>query len=135
MSQGARTGKRWRKKMWLNTRNWRKELGAEGWVLMYIDVHVRTAITMWSFYAIWKKTHVSAPVVDVSCFWARCLTSSTQTNRDITIAWYKMETFEKNLQLHGTNIQSLSKNNFGYRVCHITPNWIIFHKLSDKITV
>ena len=47
-----------------------------------------------------------------------------------------METFEKNVQIHGTTIQSLSKKNaFGYRVCHITRNWSIFHKLSDKTTV
>jgi len=41
--------------MFLYTRNWRKERGAEGkiegWVLKCIDVHVWTAITMRSFYA------------------------------------------------------------------------------------
>jgi len=48
--------KKKKKKKKVKQRNWRKELGAqgmiEGWVLMCIDVHVWTAITMPSFYAI-----------------------------------------------------------------------------------
>jgi predicted small secreted protein len=44
-----------------------------------------------------------------------------------------METFEKNMQIHGTTIQYSSQIDFGDQVCHVTHNWITFHKPSDRL--